>query len=778
GERETRFQLAMLQVELGQFTDAARTFDTLLPEIENIADPELRVKAYLAAGRATSFSGRTDEGVQLLLKALPLAKEHQLRREEGTALQGLGYLYQNRGDLLQAYAFADEALKIAREQKDPMEYAAALASAGSAARSNGDLKRAFELHEEALRVAPTPVGQVRIGFDLGVDHYRNGDYPAAIAAYRKALSVDLNDPRSHIYTDGKLGLGQFLIEYESSTPQELVEAGKLIAEAMDTSVRVKDQFRVIFSTRVRAQLDARLGKSEAARTGFERVFALAKEYRERSASPEARSGMSVDEQIAFRGYLDVIFADAAKRGPGVFRAASAGELAGLRHLERARYEGFGALHVGALDSKASAQVDGLLAEMATKSLRVAALIKSKLDAGQEAELKAAQSDMARLHAELDRVRTSAAMKQTTVASPSGEAREWRPLAPGTAQLSYAQGGKRVYAVVRSASGTLVTVLAPMRKDLEQQLTDLARLDVQYSSREIEASLEQISAALLPAGLLPGKSEVVEIVAEGRIASVPFPALRSPTDPQRRLIETHVVSMITSLFGVDDAPRTRNARPFKFVALASGSGTYRAAVADPAPRLQAATKEVRVAADLFTARDSSAKVKLLLGQEGNATALRDIWASGVDVVHFATHALADLRQPVASLLVLPATDAAGKSTYLTAGQVQGWRGDAELVFLSACESAIGPPQYAAGMPGLQRAFLRAGARGVIATLAPIEDVLAQQFAADFYTRYTSGQPAAQALSDTQRAWVTPKAGQSADEQLRRRITALSHAYFAG
>jgi CHAT domain-containing protein len=181
--------------------------------------------------------------------------------------------------------------------------------------------------------------------------------------------------------------------------------------------------------------------------------------------------------------------------------------------------------------------------------------------------------------------------------------------------------------------------------------------------------------------------------------------------------------------------------------------------------------------LFTARDAGARVKLLVGAEGNAAALRDIWASGADVVHFATHALADLRQPIASLLVLPATDAGGKSTYLTAGQVQAWHGDAELVFLSACESAIGPPQYASGMPGLQRAFLRAGARGVIATLAPIEDVLAQEFSADFYSHYTAGQSAAQALSETQRAWIVPRAGESADTQLRRRITALSHAYFA-
>jgi len=99
-----------------------------------------------------------------------------------------------------------------------------------------------------------------------------------------------------------------------------------------------------------------------------------------------------------------------------------------------------------------------------------------------------------------------------------------------------------------------------------------------------------------------------------------------------------------------------------------------------------------------------------------------------------------------------------------------------VFLSACESAIGPPRFAGGMPGLQSAFLRAGARVVIATLWPIEDVLAREFAVDFYRRLTRGESAAQALSETQREWLTPAPGMSASEQQRRRITAMAHAYF--
>jgi CHAT domain-containing protein len=157
-------------------------------------------------------------------------------------------------------------------------------------------------------------------------------------------------------------------------------------------------------------------------------------------------------------------------------------------------------------------------------------------------------------------------------------------------------------------------------------------------------------------------------------------------------------------------------------------------------------------------------------------LRGAWSAGADVVHFATHALADLRQPLASLLVLPAKDDSGQSTYLTAGQVQDWRGDVDLVFLSACDSAIGPPRFAGGMPGLQSAFLRAGARGVIATLWPIEDVLAREFSANFYQRFTRGESAVQALSATQRAWLAPDPSIGEAEQARRRITALAHGFY--
>jgi len=196
-----------------------------------------------------------------------------------------------------------------------------------------------------------------------------------------------------------------------------------------------------------------------------------------------------------------------------------------------------------------------------------------------------------------------------------------------------------------------------------------------------------------------------------------------------------------------------------------------------PTLQNTTAEVRAIAAMFQARGPQAKTKLLLGAEGNASNLRDYWRAGVHVVHFATHGLADLRQPMTSLLLLPARDAGGGAAYLTAGQVLEWRGDIDLVFLAACDTAVGPVHFAEGMSGMQGAFLRAGAHNVIATLWPVEDVYASQFAADFYRRYTQGISAEQSLSETQRLWTRPSAGVRENELGYRRMTAWAHVLYA-
>jgi len=71
-------------------------------------------------------------------------------------------------------------------------------------------------------------------------------------------------------------------------------------------------------------------------------------------------------------------------------------------------------------------------------------------------------------------------------------------------------------------------------------------------------------------------------------------------------------------------------------------------------------------------------------------------------------------------------------------------DAELVFLSACETGRGRIVGGEGVLNTARAFLGAGARSVIGTYWQVADDVAAQFAVAFYERLSAGESAPDAL----------------------------------
>jgi CHAT domain-containing protein len=104
-------------------------------------------------------------------------------------------------------------------------------------------------------------------------------------------------------------------------------------------------------------------------------------------------------------------------------------------------------------------------------------------------------------------------------------------------------------------------------------------------------------------------------------------------------------------------------------------------------------------------------------------------------HFACHAVSDLTDPSASHLLL----AGGTDRQLTVLDLARLRlEDAELAYLSACATARTGPRLADEAIQLASAFQIAGYRNVVATLWPVVDRLAYQFAVGVYaTLATSG-----------------------------------------
>jgi len=104
-----------------------------------------------------------------------------------------------------------------------------------------------------------------------------------------------------------------------------------------------------------------------------------------------------------------------------------------------------------------------------------------------------------------------------------------------------------------------------------------------------------------------------------------------------------------------------------------------------------------------------------------------------IVHFASHALLDVRRPELSGIVLSDGTGTGGSApgFLSLADISGMRLSAELVVLSACRTALGKEVRGEGLVGLTRGFMDAGARRVVGSLWSVPDAPTAALMTRFY-----------------------------------------------
>jgi CHAT domain-containing protein len=134
-----------------------------------------------------------------------------------------------------------------------------------------------------------------------------------------------------------------------------------------------------------------------------------------------------------------------------------------------------------------------------------------------------------------------------------------------------------------------------------------------------------------------------------------------------------------------------------------------------------------------------------------------------LVHFATHGLLDSEHPDLSGLVLSLVDEKGapRDGFLRMHEIYNLRLPADLVVLSACQTALGREMRGEGLIGLTRGFMYAGARRVVASLWQVDDESTAELMKLFYrAMLKQGLRPADALRTAQlelsrdRRWAAP------------------------
>ena len=121
------------------------------------------------------------------------------------------------------------------------------------------------------------------------------------------------------------------------------------------------------------------------------------------------------------------------------------------------------------------------------------------------------------------------------------------------------------------------------------------------------------------------------------------------------------------------------------------------------------------------------------------------------VHLATHGILNSTAPDMSGLVFSLVDKQGQPArgFLRLSDIYNLNLPAELVVLSACETALGKDVKSEGLNGLTRGFMYAGAARVVASLWKVDDEATAELMKRFYTNMIEKKmPPSKALREAQ------------------------------
>ena len=311
---------------------------------------------------------------------------------------------------------------------------------------------------------------------------------------------------------------------------------------------------------------------------------------------------------------------------------------------------------------------------------------------------------------------------------------------------------------------------PLTGDLSGQIRRVREQDVSalLDNSSKDAYLEALEGLyrllLLPAEEELGGVDRLMIVPHGVLQYLPFEILVRPGGSAgdfrtaNYLLRDFQIHYLWSAALWLEAlhPAAESSDPYAGFAPAFTDGSGAAGPAGPfrgAPSpLPFALPEVERAHDLFAGR-------LFTGSTATESHFRQ-YAAHSRILHLATHAFADDRQPLYSgLLFSPEADTTFDGS-LYAYEIYHLDLPAELAVMSACNTGYGELAEGEGVVSLGRAFSYAGCRSVVMSLWLANDAATATIVSDFYGYLAGGMPKDEALRQAKLNYLSTADGLTA------------------
>ena len=735
--------IAMAHYSVGEVQKALETLDQALAIIRTAKIEFIEPYAFNLQGQILSSLGEHERALESYEKALGRMRQFGISEGVRVVLSNMGDTYLQAGQYEKAIERFDLALRVKvpgdSREIDPGRLAR-LADVYLAA---GDGKKALELMDQAMPL---------------FEENEKRDKAIALEILGRVY-LSLNEP------------GKALAALTSAFDETLKRS-----ESADLTRLALDM----------ARAHKLLGNLDEARKQSDDCLARIEASRSRLINPELRTSYFATQQEAYYFQIDLMM-DLASKNPGKGFERLALEASETRRA-RSLLEGLTASHIDlrkGVDSELLAQ-ENLLGQR----LNAKQEFRLRLLSGPHREEQIVETDkeIASLVAEYQSTqdeikKSSPAFAALTQPQTLTVSEIQRLLTPDTLLLEYSLGSERSFlwavtadsvntytlarrseieAVTKNMYGLLTSRQPKHGENQQQYLARVKEADTQYDTKV--GALSQI--LLGPVKELLGKKRLL-IVTDGSLGYLPFAALPIlGTDKvHRTLVTDHEIVYLPSASTLpvlhrDVASRAKTSKTLAVLAdpvfdqadsrvskglnaqantnqQVNSPAIAKRALRDaglleegvPLARLPFSRQEAETIAALTPAGESLKA----LGFSANLSTALSPEISRYRIVHFATHALVNPTHPYLSGLLLSLVDEQGKPQdgFLSLNQIYNMNLTADLVVLSACQTATGKEVNGEGIVGLTRAFMYAGAPRVVASLWKVDDAATAEIIKRFY-----------------------------------------------
>ena len=769
GEATTLNNIGSVYDDLGEKQKALEYYSQSLTLSRAVGDRS-EARTLNNIGTVYSALGEQQKALEYYSQSLTLSRAVGDRSGEAVTLNNIGKVYSALGEKQKALEYYSQSLTLYRAVGDRSGEATTLGNIGNVYSELGEQQKALEYYSQSLplfRATGDRNGEATTLGNIGSVYSELGEKQKALEYYSQSLPLSraTGDRSGEAYTLNNIGIvyselgeKQKALEYYSQSLPLRRAVGNRAGEAL-----------TLYSM---ASVKRHQNNLPEALKNLEDSIKIIENLRTKIASPELRSSYFATVQNYYEFYIDLLM-QLHKTNPKSgydTKALEASERSRARSLLELLQESNANIRQGISpdllqqEKSVQQQLDGI------EKQRIQELSRSNPNQTKIAEIDKQRLALLEQYQQIQTLVRTASPRYAALTQPQPLTLpeiQKQILDDNTILLQYSLGEDRSYLWVVTSTG-LTSYELPKRADIETAArafrTAITSKNDKYIPQKVaEASANLGQLILQPAAAQLGNKRLL-IVPDGVLHYTPFPALTiSQTAGQNTnvplIVEHEIITLPSAstlailrqnygdrkppsqtlailadpVFSPTDERVKGQLTPATTEQLESNNlGLNRSLRASdrgsPPERLPFTRQEAQTISSLFP----SASSRQIFDFDASRTTATDGNLVNYQIIHLATHGLANNKNPELSGIVMSMVDDKGNlvNGFLRLTDIFNLKLAANLVVLSACQSGMGPNIKGEGMVGLTRGFMYAGAQRVAVSLWNVDDegtsVLMQKF----------------------------------------------------